>query len=239
MKTSLKGTLTKRQKFLTGVVWAMVALLLVGFARTLTGGVLTHFIGTDSPLNIAITAAGDLFSVLMLLQLLLPLWRQSYQKWLGWLLGIGLLVSAANTCYTAVMNFTHHQERYFTIAMLISGIAFILLSPQFHLLRGIVFKKHTEKTAGILAAVGLGIILLSALLSQIFLILAEKNSFTLAGQNPATQPNVFFSILNILPGALIMAGYIIVCFSWPVLSKPLLEKETPEETEAETVNITF
>ena len=187
---------TKKQKFLAGVVCSLIVL-------ELAGPVLALLQSRNYSLDNLLALAAR---VMILLKFLLPNW-QPHQKWLGGLLGVVLL----SRLFDAPRLYTFFNENFTILISIVFVVAeilvFALLHPNFHLLRGIVRNKSTEKTAGVFAAIALGLWSINIILWQFIV------SWT----------------WNEMPwrSMLLSLGYTILYFTWPVLSRPILEKIEP------------
>jgi len=189
--------LTKKQKFLAGVVCSLIVLELARLALSLL-----RMTENASPLAIVL---GAVLNLTLLLKFLLPGWRP-HRKWLGWLLAAGLVAPPLVVAPSFVKISQSGNNPMGPVGMIVLvSITFtltMLLSPQFHLLRGIIRNKSTEKTAGKFSIVMLVIASLGLLLGD------------------TTWYSVVFNTL-------ISVGFTILYFTWPVLSRPILEKIEP------------
>ena len=236
-----KLVLTKKQKLLAGVVCAMIVLQLANSAQTMLNMRSNPFAGEFlSPLVIAMLAFGALLGTLTMLKFLLPGWNP-HKKWLAWLLGgsliagltgvfvlllplRGMLQNIAMTTPELSESLPFGSATAVVMSDAIYGIViavsiaalifFILLSPYFHLLRGLIRSKSTERAAGALSAAWLG---LSVIMLAGTTIVSIITGSEISG-NPASR------ILTIL----IYIGDVILYYNWPVLTRPILEK-IPEE----------
>jgi len=221
-------TLTKKQKFLAGVVCSLIVLVPLNAAFTLARMQGNPAYGNDwqfnSPPMFAVYILGAVANALVLLKFLLPGWR-SHRNWLGWLLGTSLLLGpfAFAMLLPPLQSFFYGVDvitEQFPLAdyppsaviLLIAirasiWLAAVLFSPNFYLLCGLLRKKRTEKATGIFAAIGLVPLLLG------FFSIGFVNGF------------IYFTLLSLL----IQAGHIILYFSWPVLTRPILAIEKPAE----------
>ena len=126
---------------------------------------------------------------------------QQYRKWLKW-----LLVAFMSF---AILAFVVDTDD-FGLATRLFIVFALLLSPSFHLLHGIIRKKSTEKLAGVFSVVKLAIFIASAL--------------TMIEEDPLAWGKTIISLLSTV-------GSIIIYFTWPVLTRPILEKEEKETIE--------
>ena len=196
-----------KQKFLAGVVCATIALTLASAVRNIA----------TSNGNLVPRILAPLLSVALLLKFLLPGWRP-HRKWLAWLLAAQFLTVPVMVCVylfdPASAQFRQLMRETPTwlviVVFVVLSIGMTLLLPHFHLLRGILRNKSTEKMAGQLSIVWL-VITLGA---NIFSVLHDINSWY-AG----------------ISSALIEIGQIILYFNWPVLTLPVLEPLEPSEKE--------
>jgi len=227
-------TLTKKQKFLAGVVCSLIVLapLSAAFSLARMLGTLADGRGTElsSPPMFAVYILGAAANVLVLLKFLLPNWTP-HKKWLGWLLGASLLFSpiAFAALLPPLQSFEYGVgvivEQFpitdWPLSMILLHVAIyvlywliiVLFSPHFHLLCGLWRKKNSEKIAGVFAAIGVAPLLAGLFLSIWF---GYHNGF------------IWLTLLSML----IQSGYIIIYFTWPVLTRPILEIERPRSEEA-------
>ena len=105
-----------------------------------------------------------------------------------------------------------------TALLVIAYIVIILINPYFHLLRGLIRKKSTEKTAGVFSVITLA----ANLLMQVGGI----------ARGATAWDEITISVLTCI-------GYIIIFFSWPVLSRPILGKIEPEKENTPMQQIRF
>jgi len=212
------STLTKKQKFLAGVVCSLIILTLTNTAFSLLSPASDAARElTRSPLYVVFMLLAAVLNALLLLKFLLPNW-EPHKKWLGWLLGASLIFAPLMliAMVPSMGGFWEQQamdasaKRNMLIVMFIAiPIAFALvtlISPYFHLLRGIVRKKSTEKAAGVVSTIML--------------------AFTSLSQISAISSGTFGwrSILPIITSV----GFTILYFSWPLLSRPILEPQKKE-----------
>ena len=253
-----KAIKAKDQRFIAGVIIAMIFFTLVSAVLGLMGNstdATAAVLGSSAPALTVVSALSTLTSVLVLLKYLLPGW-EPHRKWLGGLLGASLvtkqglvLLSFGLSFYITFSNAMSQingdlnviesaaQPTVTTIVIVVLSIALLiglavglLLSPEFHLLRGLIRKKSTERLAGILSAVGLGATVLSVLI-LFGLAAVMRNALPEAG---ASAPLNASTVLSLIPSAFIGVGSIMLYFGWPVLEKPVMEKkESAEETEAQ------
>ena len=197
-------SLTKKQIFLAGVVCSLIVLRLVPTAL--------YFIeelnsGWSDNYELALLALGTLLYVLVLLKFLLPI-GASHRLWLGCLLGALLLVGVLDTLrewHYIMLGLSLPQEWVGFTPTAQSDLYRnngVLLNPFFWLLLGIVFDRaKMQKIAGVLASVFLALRLFVDLLWWLI--------------DP--PPEQSWQLL------LTCAGYIILFFTWPVLSRPILD----------------
>ena len=228
----------KNPQLTTWVIYAMLGLTLASVVFSLLGGGMDQVIfAQDATLPVTIVSiVGTLFGGLVFLKFVSPGW-EPHRKVLGWLLGGTLLLRTAGLAAMVVVAFITegvevvqgvdasgadlatadlHRTIVIVTSVVISVFVFVisvLLSPEFHLLRGLWRKKSTEKTAGVLSAIMLGFSIL-----MLLGVVAESDTGTLA-------------VLSMLPAILILLGQVIVYFSWPVLDKPISETEHKEKNE--------
>jgi len=186
-------TLAKKQKFLAGVVCSLIVLELVNVV-TRVGDAFVYAPRHADLLSIL----GSLLAILVLLKFLLPDWRP-HRAWLGGLLGFSLAVSLSVFVY-GVYAMTHSAGYTGSdIAAILSRefVEITLFNPYFYLLIGLVFNKRTEKLTAIIYTFVIG---LTAILG--------------IGIIPAR---------DIISTLLFGAGYIVIYFNWPVLTRPILE----------------
>ena len=221
----------KRPRFKAAVLYAMLLLTLLAAVQGLVApNLVKGAFFTVAPLLNAIASA------LLLLKFLLPGWRP-HRAWLASLLGFAfaaklvvmggyLMVCAQALTYAGVQGSYQPElsqgyastvaNAAFGVMLAVALVVAPLLSPQFHLLLGIWRKKSTERTAGVLAAVGLG---LSALALPFLAYLS-------AGIHYAGVPTQTGSLWGALALSIFTGvGNVILFFGWPVLERPVLEKE--------------
>jgi len=200
---------TKKQKFLAGVVCSLIVLELARLALSLL-----RMTANASPLAIVL---GAVLNLALLLKYLLPVW-QPHRKWLGWLLAANLaappLVVASSFVKISQSGNNPMGPVGMIVLVSITFTLIMLLSPQFHLLRGIIRNKSTEKTAGKFSIV----MLIIASLELLF--------------GDTTWYSVVFNTL-------ISVGFTIIYFTWPVLSRPILEIDTPTKENTPMQQIRF
>jgi len=233
-KMGASMSLTKKQKLLAGVVCSLIVLRLAD----------KMLYAARSYSVLPLLVLGGLSGALVGLKFLLPNWKP-HKKWLGWLLGVSLVTSPlASIAYLAQgrslmlaqMAEPEFAERFaqfdeattaavmramggvLTALIVIAYVAIILLSPAFHLLRGLIRKKSTEKTAGVFSLIALTV----NLLPQISAI----------ARGAAVWDQVIISVL-------ISVGFAILYFTWPVLTRPILEKIEPEKENTPMQQIRF
>ena len=122
---------------------------------------------------------------------------QPHKTWLGWLLGFAFAASSLSEFYS------------FSLPDILFTLARILLNPFFPLLIGVACKKSTEKIAGVFAAISL-----AGLAITTFLIFTNP-------ERVVGVPSVYLMRL------FAYTVYTILFFTWPVLTRPILEKESP------------
>ncbi|MDR2687825.1 MAG: hypothetical protein LBB75_08730 [Oscillospiraceae bacterium] len=223
--------LAKKQKFLAGVACSLIVLEALNKVTHLNAWKFRSF-PVSMPFSVTdlVSIIALLLEVLVLLKFLLPGWKP-HKMWLGCVLGASLATEVAAEIWKTIQSMPDLRETVSkmmdaqlgdTVAMLppgfmdtaiqfvivFAGVAVILVNPYFYLLLGVAIKKGMEKTAGVFSAIKLG-----------FLALAMVFVF-------ATSI-VRFNGSNDLPYLLVPLGYAILYFNWPVLSRPILEKENP------------
>ena len=206
------STFPKKQKFLAGVACSLIVLQLISVSRNAD----------------LLSVLGSLLAVLVLLKFLLQNWHP-HRMWLGGLLGLSLVKELWDTIQSLpdVRETMSRQmdaqfgDRAFLLppgfidtiipfVIVFACIGVIAINPYFYLLLGTVFKKKMEKTAGVFSAIRLG-----------FLALTMVFAFS-------TLSMLRFNWSNDLPQLLIPLGYTILYFSWPVLSRPILQQQKKE-----------
>ena len=234
------STYTKKQKFLAGVVCSLIVLAwLDPILRLLylSNQLRLHaelVPGSVSGLPYALVGLlGAAMSTLVLLKFLLPNWRP-HQKWLGWLLGVQMVsipfmaIAVFLPIRGLMQNLPLGADMGLPMLIIICVAApvGILISPELHLLRGIVRKKSTERIAGVLSVVALVSAVLSMLISIVSAaVTARSNAMFAEITNTPIEPAGSLFNWSRLPDIIIQIGYIILFFNWPVLSRPILEKE--------------
>ena len=200
-----KLVLTKKQIFLAGTVCLMIVLLLVDAARALQE--LSKGRNEFMPLNNVLFLFNVLPAVLVLLKLLLPAW-QPHKKWLAWLLGAAIAGRMLNPIYDFIMGLVYRADLLVTIGYFAGFVVLnILVASNVQLLRGLIRKKDTVKIAGVFAVIELGVVVVEGIVVML------------------RSPSLWAILLSSI---LVNAGYVILYFNWPVLTRPILEK-IPEE----------
>jgi branched-chain amino acid aminotransferase len=150
-------------------------------------------------------AVGGSVRILILFKFLLPNW-QPHKKWLGGLMGFSLAGSLASLIYGICAVVRSGESAGNVIAgSAIRGLWDItIINPYFYLLIGIAINKSTEKIPAIVYSIDVAFVLF------------------MSAKNIAAKPVL---LLYSLPDFLIVIGYIILYFTWPVLTRPILEKE--------------
>lgn len=181
------------------------------------------------PLYIVLSILGLLASLAVYVYFLLPQKGQR-RKTLALLLGISLLFSLVITAYALLVGIelgvaTAAQAmgeqgasyegmiRVVTIVIGVCSVLFnIAVSPFFILFIGALRGKSTEKATALISGILLGFGLLSMPISLL------SNSLELRALLTSSLPGVAANLCS-------MVLYLI----WPVLTRPILEKETPAE----------
>ena len=209
-----ESTLTKKQKLLAGVVCSSIALELVN-VLTQVGNAFAY-----NPRHADwLSVLGSLLAIPVLLKFLLPDW-QPHKKWLGRLLGLAFTASLLFEVYSLISLWggkpvTFDANRIYSFVLdIISVLANILLNPLLPLLIGIARKKSTEKTAGVFAAISFGGL-------AVLLIFTYTDVAMVVGVPPIYLMKLY-----------IYLAYSILFFTWPVLTRPILEIEQPRSEEA-------
>ena len=228
-----KSSLTPPKGKSPGLALAMVCLMALAALAIAA----TNLLGTGNdlvdsmtakPVYFAIAAADLLVTLLAFLKFVLPSW-EPHRKTLGWLLGLSLLGTLAQTVYlvsqgaqigaSAAMggfgnaSATDFASAFAIVVGVISALVGIAMHPFFYLLLGVWTKKSMEKVAGVFAAVSLGSTLLFVPLG-ILLGSLTKGSFEL--------PDTLWT--STIPALANGICAVIFYFSWPVLDRPVLEK---------------
>ena len=222
-------SLTKKQKLLAGVVCSLIVLELVttAFYWHPAFGSLTDL--TDVFLFV-LYVLNFSTNIALLLKFLLPNWAP-HKEWLTRLLGASLSISllgmvldlATSTADDMIFAFllpAHRENDRVPVVIIVSLevivklLSISLLNPDFYLLLGITSKKEkrAQKIAGILYAVALPLYVLSVI--WLIIDLQYKEPFVWS----------YAYLRNILT----YTGYIIIYLTWPVLSRPILEKPKKE-----------
>lgn len=211
----------KNPLLITRVLWAMLGLTLLGIIMRLfgSGGMAMLSSGVSVPLVI-LNALSALAAGAVLYKFLQPGW-EPHRKWLGWLLGGALALKM--TWFTLALTLMMLDSGELIIeglgetgmafyaaiiaVVIISAIFGLLVSPEFHLLRGLFRDTSTEKIAGALSV-------LAAVVNAVVLL---ANLF--GGDGPGVMDS-----LSALLSLLISIGYVLVYYGWPVLSRAVGEE---------------
>ena len=206
-----------------------LGLLCVFALLQIAGSLLIYLDGSDlmsalasNPLNLAFDGLNVLLFLLVLLKFLLPGW-EPHRKTLAWLLGISLVNYAASFIYGMNLGFVLGAEAaggvadgttmtVMRVGAVIAALFVMALRPQFWLLIGIWSKKSMEKLAGLFSFIALGWGLLAAGISIFANMMAGEALFS----------NTLWTVT--LPGLAATLCWGILCFTWPVLERPVLEK---------------
>jgi len=212
----------KNRNFSLGLL-CVIALIQVG------GTLLVYLNGSDvigtlasNPFTLALDAINVLLSLLVLLKFLLPGW-EPHRKTLAWLLGASLVLYAGTLVYGLLLGFALGAEAAggaveanlmtgMRVGSVIGALIGTVVRPQFFLLVGIWAKKSTEKLAGLFSFIALGWGLLAAALGILLNMLSGE----------ALVPGTLWTVT--LPGLAGSLCWGILCFTWPVLNRPVLEK---------------
>jgi hypothetical protein len=204
-------------------VMALAALATVVMNFLGTGGSLAGSV-VSNPAYFAIAAADLLVTLLAYLKFVLPGW-EPHRKTLGWLLGLSLLGTLAQTIYLTSQGaqigasaagdilgddpaLSGIMRGSVLVGGVIGGVIGVGMSPFLYLLIGVCNKKSMEKVAGVFAAISLSGYLLVIPLSLLLSRLAE-------------MPNLLPTYIPAFVGSV---GATVLYFTWPVLDRPVLEK---------------
>jgi len=231
-----KGLLAPPRGKRRGLALAMVcAMALAQLASVVMSSFIDFGAGIVSgPLQLGLDAAGLLIALLVFLKCVLPGW-EPHREIFGWLLGVWAIGSLAGGIYGGIAGIRAVEEAMggsaFGIASIggIVGGAFgalygIVISPQGILLFGVLAKKSTEKIAGLVSAVSCGF----GLLSIPLLWLGGRLATDLLDLPEALMPGALLSsgavLANTVAGLALSLCWAVFLFTWPVLERPVLEK---------------
>lgn len=226
-----KGLLAPPQGKRRGLALAMVCAMALA---QLASAVMANFIDfgagiVSSPLQLGLAAANLLIALLVFLKCVLPGW-EPHRKILGWLLGVWVIGSLAGSVHGIIIGIRVVGSDFViaNIGGVIGGVFGalygIVLSPQGILLFGVLAKKSTEKIAGLVSAVSFGLGLLAIPLLRFLSSVADAA----LGLPEALQIDSLLGsgavLANTVAGTVLSLCWIVFLFTWPVLERPVLEK---------------
>ena len=233
-----KGLLTAPAGKNSSLALAMVCVMAL---TTLVSTLLFYLNGADiidtilaNPVNIVLEALCLLLALLVYLKFLLPGW-EPHRKALTWLLGVTLLCTLGSSVYGLIQGLQIGMAamgesdifgtdptmagmagvvRGITLAASIFGVlASFVMRPFFVLFIGVAAKKSTEKVAGVVSAVSLG---LGVLMIPVSMLLGSLTAGEFALPDNLLTSTVPTLISNVCA--------LVFYFTWPVLERPVLGK---------------
>ena len=196
-----------------------------------------NIIGSPSsgPMHLALAAANLLLTLLVFLKFLLPGW-EPHRKALTWLLGAWVACALVTNVYGFLQGIwlaAQASGELLIESSAIGGAAggtfgslySIAITPQAILLFGLIAKRRTEKLAALVLAISQGLGLLVIPLGLLLLHFAAGIIDLPAELLPASLLSGPM-LLSTIAGYVVSLGWVILCFTWPALERPILSNPT-------------